>query len=331
MAATSTTSRDASAPWLSVVLCTYQGERFLRATLDSLAGDDTQGIEIVAVDDGSTDTTLAILRRYESTLPLRLIPIPHTGNWVANTNLGLRAARGTYCCLLHQDDLWLPGRSAAVRAAIAAHPGIGVVAGPSLFIDETGRTVGHWCPPLPAGPRLTSAFVLERLIVQNFFALPSPVFRHDLALAVGPMDESLWFLADWKFWALLIDAGDLVCYPDPRTAFRIHPTSQTSSRTHDEADLRRQYESVIACIRGRLPDALAAGRAVDAARLNMDVSIALALWSHGRRRQALHAMGRGLRIAPTAWPRFLRDSRIIERVGARLRVTAAGRHARRPR
>jgi glycosyltransferase involved in cell wall biosynthesis len=312
----------AKPPWLSVVLCTYQGARFLRTTLTSLASEPLEGVEILAVDDGSTDATPDILRAFEAMLPLRTIPIPHTGNWVANTNHGLRAACGDFCCLLHQDDTWLPGRLIAVRSLLSVTPEVGVIAGPSHFIDATGRTVGHWRPPLPSGRALPAEFVLERLIVQNFFALPAPVFKRTLALSVGLLDESLWFLADWKFWAQLIGAGGLVCYPEPRTAFRLHAASQTASRTHDEADLHAQYDNVIACIRGLLPCGAGVARATSAAELNRDVSIGLALWSHGQRLAACRVLARGLCRSPTLWPRFIHNSRIIERVGARLRVGA---------
>jgi hypothetical protein len=316
-------SRTSPPPWLSIVLCTYQGARFLGETLDSLVAQDMDGVEIIAVDDGSTDATPELLDRYAMRLPLRMVSVTHAGNWVANTNLGLREARGSYCCLLHQDDLWLPERREIVQAVIAEHPGIGVVAGPSRFIDATGRTVGHWHPPLPTGRALPSAFVLERLLVQNFFALPAPVFKRALAYDVGLLDESLWFLADWKFWGDLTRAGGLVCYPEPRTAFRLHAASQTSTRTHDPDDLRNQYESVMACIRGHLPDNSHTRRAACAARLNMHVSMALALGSHGAFREACQSFARGLCVNPCAWPRFVRDSRISERLGARLRVARA--------
>src|ERR1700737_3489848 len=89
---------------------TYNGERFIAAALDSVRDQDNNGIELVIVDDGSTDQTLDLVRGYADILPIRLITPGRLGNWVAATNLGLREAKGDWACFLHQDDLWLPGR-----------------------------------------------------------------------------------------------------------------------------------------------------------------------------------------------------------------------------
>src|SRR4051812_4830564 len=98
---------------------TYNGERFIAAALESLRDpdqdNDNDKIELVIVDDGSTDRTLDIVRGYVDSFPLRLITPGRLGNWVAATNLGLREAMGDWACFLHQDDLWLPGRLKRLR------------------------------------------------------------------------------------------------------------------------------------------------------------------------------------------------------------------------
>src|SRR5580698_8174191 len=99
-------------PLLSIVIPTYNGERFISAALASVQAQDHQGIELIIVDDGSSDRTLDIVRDFAKALPLRLITPERMGNWVAITNLGLREAKGDWACFLHQDDLWLPGRMA---------------------------------------------------------------------------------------------------------------------------------------------------------------------------------------------------------------------------
>ena len=107
-------------PWLSVVMPVYNGERHLPAALESIdaQGAAVAGIEIVAVDDGSTDRSVAILEVFSRELPLRVIRAGRQGNWVKATNIGLEAARGAWCCFLHQDDLWLPGRLAEMQRAL---------------------------------------------------------------------------------------------------------------------------------------------------------------------------------------------------------------------
>src|SRR2546430_4101777 len=83
-----------STPWLSVVMPTYNGDAFLAAALESIrAQQDGGDFEVIAVDDGSEDGTLATLDAYSSRLPLRIVRRPRTGNWVASSNHGLAVAR----------------------------------------------------------------------------------------------------------------------------------------------------------------------------------------------------------------------------------------------
>jgi glycosyltransferase involved in cell wall biosynthesis len=102
-----------AAPWLSIVLPAWNGERHLPAALESVLREGTRGYEVVAVDDGSTDSTPDLLRSFAARLPLRIVRSPTRGNWVAASNAALREARGRYACFLHQDDLWMPGSARA--------------------------------------------------------------------------------------------------------------------------------------------------------------------------------------------------------------------------
>ena len=95
---------------LSVVMPTYNGEKFIAAALESVRAQAVDRLELVVVDDGSSDGTLDIVRDFAKSLPIRLITPGRIGNWVAVSDLGLREATGDWACLLHQDDLWLPGR-----------------------------------------------------------------------------------------------------------------------------------------------------------------------------------------------------------------------------
>jgi GT2 family glycosyltransferase len=79
---------------------TYNGERYINAALESVRGAKDEGIELVIVDDGSSDRTLEIIHDYAKLLPIRMITSGRTGNWVAATNLGLREATGDWACFL---------------------------------------------------------------------------------------------------------------------------------------------------------------------------------------------------------------------------------------
>ncbi len=300
----------------------------MSSALDSVVTEDDPDIECIAVDDGSTDETTAILDRYRDRLNISVRAQARVGNWVANTNVALDAAAGEFTCLLHQDDIWLPGRLATLKSAIARHPSVDVFLHSSWFIDSQGRRLGPWHCPLPKEPAiLDAAEVLPRLLVQNFIAIPAPVFRTAVAREIGGLDDVLWNTADWDFWLKLASAGRTLCLPETLACFRVHPEAQTNRRSIDIADFRRQHEMVLERHLPSLHDAKIRRRTRRSAELSVAVNMALASRYHGMRLglgSLVAALGRA---GPLGLWRYLRLSRIWERVSARLK---AQRRARRP-
>lgn len=147
----------------------------------------------MVLDSSPTPATLDIARGYSDRLHLRAVERRDLLMWHAKTNLGVEIAEANHICWLHQDDLWFPGRAAAVRAWIESAPKAPLHLAPSAIIDKTGRTLGLWRCPLPTNGELPSVLVTERLLVQNFVAAPAPVFRKDAWLACGGLDEKLWY------------------------------------------------------------------------------------------------------------------------------------------
>jgi len=309
-----------SHPWLSVIVPTYNGAPYLGATLASIERQAGDGVEVIAVDDGSADATPAILAEYARRLPLRVFLRPRVGNWVASTNYGLSVARGDYACFLHQDDVWLPDRLRVLRRLVDDEPGVALFLHPARYIDHGGQQVGLWRCPLQAG-KLRPDVVVERLLVQNFIAVPAPLFARAAALRAGGLDEGLWYTADWDFWLRLAAAGPAVYYPRPLAAFRIHALSQTARGVSRADEMRRQIEQVLDKHLGpweaRCPGRAEVGRV---ARISAAVNHALACSAHGRRPDWLALARRFFALGPAGWWRFLRDSRIVERVPARLRA-----------
>lgn len=308
--------------WLSVLMPTYNGAAYVAAALDSIATQVQDDVEVIALDDGSTDGTLALLRRYSDQLPLRIVARGRIGSWVTNTNHGLSLARGEFVCYLHQDDCWLPHRLATLKARALAHSGVALFLHASFFIDAVGRRLGTWRCPLPPHRPLHPDSVLERLLVQNFIAIPAPLFRREAALRVGGMDERLWYTADWDFWLKLAAVGETFYDPRPMACFRIHALSQTMRQSRDGGEFRRQHEAVLerhlpawlrshADLRPVLPQV---------AEFSAALNTALAGSLHRRMPNWAHLLGLGFALGPAGWHRFLRDSRIVERVRARLQT-----------
>jgi hypothetical protein len=297
----------------------YNGENFISAALESVRAEGTDGLEVVVVDDGSTDRTLEVVRCFARHIPLRLIKPGRMGNWVAASNLGLREAKGEWVCFLHQDDLWLPGRYARLGRETGIVQGA-LIVHDAMFVDPDGRRLGPWTCPLSQAVVPSDEF-LEHLLVQNFIAMPSPLFRRTAALDTGGMDEALWFTADWDLWLRLGALGPVSFVAETLSAFRIHPGSQTVSRARLQGECEQQLTTVLQrhLARWRVIGRRRA-RVERVAMASVAVNSALSSMARGEtyRRGALFLQL--LRLGPLGWRRYLRDSRIFQRIGSRLKV-----------
>jgi glycosyltransferase involved in cell wall biosynthesis len=311
-------------PWLTVVMPVYNGENYLAFALESILSQPPDGIEIVAVDGGSTDRTIEIFEDYADRLPLKLSICEHLETWVAKTNHGLSLARGDFVCFLHHDDLWLKDRLGALRRLVDMAPQVTMFLHPSWFIDPAGRRVGTWRCPLPGDTELGPGVVIERLLVQNFISMPAPLFSRQAALRVGGLDAELWYTADWDFWLKLAAAGRTLYHPRPLSAFRIHREAQTIQGSSHVSEFRRQQEIVLARHLGA-GELARAGNSLGqrVARFSIELNTGLAAFVHGRESSPLGLFARFLRLGPAGWHRYLRDSRIIERALPRYRIGLA--------
>jgi hypothetical protein len=293
----------------------YNGAPFIGQALDSVARQDDGTIEVIAVDDGSTDATRHILAAYARRLKMTVIEHRHSGNWVESTALGMAAARGDYLCWLHQDDVWRPRRLTRLRQRAAEHPDAALIVHPSWYIDASGRRIGYWHCPLPRVNRaLSYTEVVQRLLVQCFIAAPATLFQANAVQQIGPPDTRLTYSADWDYWLRLARLGRTVYHPTPLSCFRIHAGSQTIARI-SEADERREQERSV--VRRHLPDLEArhpAGQQVGrVAGFSVELNHALACALSGRAVEWRSLAADFMRLGVTGWHRLLRDSRVLER------------------
>jgi glycosyltransferase involved in cell wall biosynthesis len=320
---TMTVSRASSAPWLTVLMPSYCGEQWIDASLSSLASEAVEGVEILVIDSSPTSTTRDIAIGYSDRLHLRVFERCDLLSWQAKTNFGVEIAESSHICWLGVDDLWFPGRAAAVRTWIEAAPDASLHLAPSAIIDKGGRKLGVWRCPLPANGELRSALVTERLLVQNFVAAPAPVFRRDAWLGCGGLDENLWYTADWDIWLKLAACGSVYYHDHVTVGFRIHDGSLTATGSRDSAVFAHQMQIVLdrhitkLCGRSK-------GITERVARASIAVNTALASASVGELNCLLRAASAVVRLGPAGIHRYLRDSRIVDRVAPRVRAKLTG-------
>jgi glycosyltransferase involved in cell wall biosynthesis len=312
-------------PWLSVIVPSHNGERWLGAALQSIADQKDQGIEVILIDSSASDASLDLARTFADRLSIRAERRLDLLSWTEKTNWGVEEAQADHICMLHQDDLWLPERSKHLRKWLSERPEAAMHLHSCYIIDETGKRVGLWRCPLPPGDPPVPPFTLwQRLLIQCFVAIPTPTIRRDVYLRAGGLDNSLWLTADWDLYLKISQIGEVYYHPDPLACFRIHQNSLTVSGSRTSEDYRHQLDIVF--------DRHVAQRGIKldkpvlrAAKASIDVNVALAAANNGEFGHLLKALRSMMALGPIGMHRYLVCSRILERGGARLRARLAGK------
>jgi len=315
--------RGTERPFLTVVMPLHEGSDWIAATLETLAREPAKGFEVIAIDSSPTTGTSGIAERFADRLPLHLLRRPDLGPWPTKTNLAVELARTDYVCMLHQDDLWMRGRMDSVRRWVERAPDAVLHLAPSIFVDRNGKQLGPWHCPLPAEEELDRDLLLERLLVQNFVSVPAPVIKRSAWLACGGMDDALWYTADWDIWLKLGRAGPVIYHDEFTTGFRLHGSSLTVTGSRTADDFRSQMEIVLDRHLGGI-SGMRTTSIGQAARASIAINVAIAAASVGSRAALLHALRTMISLGPAGMVRYLRDSRLLERVFSRLRAKFVG-------
>lgn len=309
-------------PWLSVILPVRNGEPYLIDALESIALQETlEGVEVLAVEDGSTDSTLPILRSYAGRIPLRILQPSPMRNWVQKANLALTEARGEYLSLLCHDDGWHSGRLKALRPLVQRPRAPAVVIHSLWYVDARRRRLGLYRPPLPAGRELTPDFVVERLLVQNWVGGPATLFRRDLTVSVGGYDENLWYSADWDLYLKLMASGPTHFLPRALSFYRLHSQSISSLRSGESREIKEQHDFVLDRHVEAWKKAHGGGAcpAEPLARFSVAMNTTLASLANRQPVRLGRLLVQGARLGPQGGLQYLKRSRLAERLRARLR------------
>ena len=221
---TSPSERDESAPSISVVIPCYNAAAFLRATIESILGQTQPVLEVIVVDDGSTDDSANIAESFGP--PVRVIRQPNQGESAAR-NRGIEAAGGEWVAFLDADDLWLPTKVELQAEAIRSAPAdVVCVTGDFLLFGEGQEE--RLCS-LPA--RYDAPHPLREMLVGFTVHIDCAVVRRAAALRT-PFPESILHAEDVIFFVLLRSQGRFLRIPEPLARYRRHGPQQSQEPSH---------------------------------------------------------------------------------------------------
>ncbi len=227
-------------PKVSVIISTYERPAYLKQAVESVYAQTFQDFEIIVVDDGSAQETVAL---YELGDRARLIRHERSRCGCAATkNTGARAARGQYLAFLDDDDLWLPHKLQSQVDILDRQPEVGLVYGHFILVDQDLQPLKD-----QPKPKAVRGSCLTRLIHGNFIKSPSVVMmRREVIEKCGGFREDMCGAEDWEMWTRAAACCQFQSDPDPLILYRTHPGQMTlkmlTSRRADVQAMERLVE-----------------------------------------------------------------------------------------
>ncbi len=290
-----------SNPVVSVVMSAFNAAPFVRAAVDSILAQTFRDLELVVVDDGSTDETPQILGQIDDPR-VRLLRQDNAGH-ASGLNTALAAATGQFITFLDADDLCDPTRVEKQLAALKANPNIYGVGTWEVVVDKDGNPLTS--PTLPCEPEQIRRVYAEGRMGLNGMSV---MIRAEVFDAVGRFREALNPCHDMDMWMRVTERFDMACLPEPLYIYRQHPGAVSHSR---KARMRFIRQLVLDLRQERLAggtDRLDRGESLEIPTLSEEPGTTsyrrTAAWYHAERSRRLaheSRWGPALRSAATSW------------------------------
>jgi glycosyltransferase involved in cell wall biosynthesis len=202
-------------PVVSVIIPCYNGEAYLQEAIESALEQSYPDVEVIVVDDGSTDNSAQIAQRF----PVRYIWQENRG-LTASRNLGVWESRGSFIVFLDADDRLKPDAIETGLRVLANRPDCAMTVGDHLFISENGSYLAN------SRKEFLASSHYEALLRSNFVEMISTVlFRRWVLDEVGGFDTGLRVAEDYELYLRIARLYPICCHPRVVAEYRMHQTN----------------------------------------------------------------------------------------------------------
>jgi glycosyltransferase involved in cell wall biosynthesis len=206
---------DPSLPLVSAIVPAYNAQRFVAEAIDSALAQTYRRLEVIVVDDGSTDGTAGVLSRYGA----KIVALHQTNKGLSDArNRAVEAAGGKYVAFLDADDRWAPGKIEKQVAFLEAHDECGLVHTGHRIVDAMGHVRGDLTP------RPLRGRCLVQLIEGNLITASSVMVRRALA---RQHPFRLRAAEDWDAWLRIAEEHEIGMISEALTDYRVHDANMT--------------------------------------------------------------------------------------------------------
>lgn len=215
-----------SSPVVSVIIPAYNCERYIDETINSVLNQSFRDLELIVVDDGSTDRTRDIVKSYGA--PVRLVTQVNAGVCAAR-NRGIDEAKGEFICLMDHDDYWFPDKLANQVRELQNHREAGVAYSP--YINWHSDADGQFPDPSTLASAIAdtdvdpdySGWIYHHLLLDCVMLTSSSMIRKTVFDKCGAFDLDLPYSEDWDLWLRISREYPFIKLRRPATLYRQHP------------------------------------------------------------------------------------------------------------
>ncbi len=220
--------------WVTAVVASYNHAGFLAQRMDTLLAQTYENLQILVIDDCSTDHSLEVLRRYQSHPNVTLIVREVNGGWAAVSNQGLEMAAGEFIIFANCDDACDPQMIQRLVDAMTGNPTAGITFCRSLLVDEHDTELGDdfairepsFRARCATDTLLTGSemgrFLLHSCVIPN---LSAALIRTACFSVVGNLSSSYRVCCDWDLYFRIVARYDVVYVAEALNRFRQHRTT----------------------------------------------------------------------------------------------------------
>lgn len=210
-------------PTVSVLMTVYNAAPWLREAIDSIIDQTHRDWELIAVDNGSTDTSAAILDTYEDER-IKVLRQPENIGRTPALRYAFELAQGRYIAVLDADDVSEPARLEKQIEFLDCHPQVSVVGTWVIRINDVGAEVGRW------SPSTDPAELLDSLGFENPIVHSAAMYRADVARAVGGYPVDFPYAQDAALWLRLAERGPIAVIGEFLSKHRTLAVGMTRSK-----------------------------------------------------------------------------------------------------
>lgn len=239
---------------VTIIIPCYNQARFLGGALDSALAQDYDSLEIIVVNDGSTDDFAAQILPYQNNPRIKIITQENRGLPAAR-NRGIQASGGEYLKFLDADDALAPNAISVQVKAFQKNPALGLVYCDLIHVDAQGKPCDNYS--VAAMRRILDGDIVPSLLVGGYFTPHTVLVPRRVLDDVGDFDETLGGTADTELWMRIACEGYAAQFiPEKLVYYRLHDANMSLNTAHMSETRLRALEKITARYPERVAGAL---------------------------------------------------------------------------